>query len=99
MIPFPWKGNPVQSTAVTDDQRRVLFRLAAEPESVHLLEDAEHWRNVYRELVVGYRYVAGIEGTTRRRSRRLQLQRVEDRLRHWQSVVERLSRVAGVPRH
>ena len=67
------------------------LRLPGEPEDSHELEDVLHWSKVYRELLAGFRELAGIEAITRRRKRLKQISQLESRLLFWDRRCRELS--------
>lgn len=72
------------------------FRLSGEPESSINLEDARHWRGVYKELVDGFRWMTAAESGTRRRSGQLQVERLKERFAFWDSRCRELLEQATV---
>jgi hypothetical protein len=59
------------------------MRLPREPEDATDLEEAEHWRNTYQELTVGFAQIVESEAGTHRRKRAIQVQRLRDRAAFW----------------
>ena len=72
------------------------FRLSGEPESSNNLEDARHWRGVYKELVEGFRWMAAAQPGTRRRAGHLQVERLKQRFAFWDTRCRELLEEATV---
>ena len=72
------------------------FRLSGEPETSVNLEDARHWRGVYKELVDGFRWMTAAQSGTRRRAGHLQVERLKERFAFWDTRCRELLEQATV---